>query len=61
MERPRAPSFAPWIKEMLREEFKAQRARMAELSIPELIEELASDSLTTRFLAEMCLRDATNT
>lgn len=34
---------------------------MAERSIPELIELLASDRLWTRFLAEMCLRDATNT
>ncbi len=46
---------------MRREDFKASRARMAELSIPELIAELESDSLRTRFLAEMCLRDATNT
>ena len=34
---------------------------MAELSIPELIDRLASDDLETRFLAEMSLRDATNT
>jgi hypothetical protein len=34
---------------------------MAQLSIPELIELLASDRLRTRFLAEMCLRDATST
>lgn len=34
---------------------------MAQLSIPELIELLASDELRTRFLAEMCLRDATST
>ncbi|HKS29763.1 MAG TPA: hypothetical protein VJS44_18200 [Pyrinomonadaceae bacterium] len=46
---------------MLRDEFKELRARMSRLSIPELIEELGSDSLTTRFLAEMCLRDAANT
>ncbi|HEY0321450.1 MAG TPA: hypothetical protein VGC66_10870 [Pyrinomonadaceae bacterium] len=46
---------------MLREEFKELRARMSELSIPELIEELGSDYLMTRFLAEMCLRDAANT
>lgn len=46
---------------MLREEFKELRSRMAKLSIPELIEELGSDSLRARFLAEMCLRDAANT
>jgi hypothetical protein len=34
---------------------------MAQLSIPELIEQLESANLRTRFLAEMCLRDATNT
>lgn len=34
---------------------------MSRLSIPELIEELESESLRTRFLAEMCLRDAANT
>lgn len=34
---------------------------MADRSILELIEELGSDSLATRFLAEMCLRDAANT
>lgn len=46
---------------MLSEEFKELRRRMSELSIPELIEELCSDNLRTRFLAEMCLRDAANT
>ncbi|HEX8176089.1 MAG TPA: hypothetical protein VF543_13295 [Pyrinomonadaceae bacterium] len=46
---------------MLREEFRELRERMSRLSIPELIEELGSDSLRTRFLAEMCLRDASNT
>lgn len=46
---------------MRREEFRARRARMAELSILELIEQLGSDDLPTRFLAEMSLRDATNT
>ncbi|HEX8652391.1 MAG TPA: hypothetical protein VF708_16370 [Pyrinomonadaceae bacterium] len=43
------------------EDFSAARRRMAQLSIPELIELLASDDLQTRFLAEMCLRDATST
>lgn len=46
---------------MKREEFKEMRARMSQLSIPELIERLGSDDLHARFLAEMCLRDATNT
>jgi hypothetical protein len=46
---------------MQREEFKELRARMSGLSIPELIEKLGSNDLRTRFLAEMCLRDATNT
>jgi hypothetical protein len=44
-----------------REQFAAERARMACNSIPRLIELLESASLRTRFLAEMCLRDATNT
>lgn len=44
-----------------REEFAAERARTAERSIPELIGLLASADLRTRFIAEMCLRDATNT
>ncbi|HUQ32525.1 MAG TPA: hypothetical protein VM095_10425 [Pyrinomonadaceae bacterium] len=46
---------------MRREEFTAARKRMAEASIPELIELLSSTELRTRFLAEMCLRDATST
>jgi hypothetical protein len=41
--------------------FAAERARMAQFSIPQLIELLLSLDLRTRFLAEMCLRDATNT
>jgi hypothetical protein len=44
-----------------RRTFAAARAQFARLSIPELIELLSSESLRTRFLAEMCLRDATNT
>lgn len=43
------------------EAFAAERARMSEHSIPELIELLSSANLRTRFLAEMCLRDATST
>ncbi|CAN5141037.1 hypothetical protein BH18ACI2_BH18ACI2_28470 [soil metagenome] len=34
---------------------------MSRRSLPELIELLESDDLRTRFLAEMCLRDATGT
>ena len=44
-----------------REEFAAERALKRRLGIPELIELLASEDLRTRFIAEMCLRDATNT
>ena len=44
-----------------RAEFAAERERMARRSIPELIDLLESEDLRTRFLAEMCLRDATDT
>ena len=44
-----------------REEFAAERARTASRSMPELIDLLESEDLRTRFIAEMCLRDATNT
>jgi hypothetical protein len=44
-----------------RKEFAAERARMAAHTIPGLIELLESEDLLTRFLAEMCLRDATGT
>ena len=44
-----------------RAEFAAQRARTARLRIPELIALLESEDLRTRFFAEMCLRDATDT
>ena len=46
---------------MQREEYAAAREQMNKLSIPELIELLSSEELRTRFLAEMCLRDATST
>ncbi|MEZ5429551.1 MAG: hypothetical protein R2747_25120 [Pyrinomonadaceae bacterium] len=46
---------------MNREEFAEKRRRMADRSIDELIELLESETLETRFLAEMCLRDATST
>ena len=49
------------MKSMRREEFKERRARLSRLSIPEVIAELESEDLRTRFLAEMCLRDITNT
>ena len=44
-----------------RERFAAERACVARNSIPRLIELLESPSLRTRFLAEMCLRDAAGT
>jgi hypothetical protein len=46
---------------MRREEFTAERRALAQLSIPELIELLSSSELRTRFLSEMCLREATST
>ncbi len=46
---------------MNRREFAERRGAMARKSIEKLIEALSSDDLQTRFLAEMCLRDATNT
>jgi hypothetical protein len=44
---------------MKREEFIEKRREMAENSIEDLIDTLASRDLQTRFFAEMCLRDAT--
>ena len=44
-----------------RKDFAAERRRMSEKSVPELIELLASEALRTRFIAEMCLRDAAGT
>lgn len=46
---------------MNRKEFAEKRCEMAQKSIDELIEMLSSEDLQTRFLAEMCLRDATST
>ena len=46
---------------MEKEEFIRKRGAFAENSIDELIELLSSDELQTRFFAEMCLRDATDT
>ncbi|HEX8139858.1 MAG TPA: hypothetical protein VF544_20025 [Pyrinomonadaceae bacterium] len=48
-------------REKRREKFARARASLAARSIPELIELLGSADLRTRFLAEMCLRDATST
>jgi len=44
-----------------KEEYAEKRSAFAENSIDELIELLSSDKLQTRFFAEMCLRDATDT
>jgi len=44
-----------------KEEFAERRKKFAENSISELIDLLRSKDLQTRFFAEMCLRDATNT
>ncbi len=46
---------------MTQTEFAAARARLSRRTIPELIRLLESEDLGTRFIAEMCLRDATNT
>jgi hypothetical protein len=46
---------------MKHEEFAEKRREMANNSIEELIDLLADENLKTRFLAEMCLRDATST
>jgi len=46
---------------MTRTEFAAERARVSRRKVPELIDLLASEDLRTRFIAEMCLRDATDT
>jgi hypothetical protein len=43
------------------EAFVRERAALANHSIDELISLLESESLRTRFLAEMVLRDATST
>ena len=46
---------------MKKGEFAEKRREMSEKSISGLIDSLASEDLETRFLAEMCLRDATDT
>jgi hypothetical protein len=42
-------------------EFIEKRRAMSQKSIEELIELLRGEDLQTRFFAEMCLRDTTNT
>ncbi len=49
------------LKFMNRKEFAEKRREMSQNSIPELIDLLEAEDLQTRFFAEMCLRDATNT
>jgi hypothetical protein len=49
------------FKNRVREEFADARRRVGRNSIPRLIELLESADLRTRFLAEMCLRDAAGT
>ena len=46
---------------MNRREFAVLRKSFAEKTIDELVELLSSEDLQTRFVAEMCLRDATST
>lgn len=46
---------------MKRQEFAELRRKMSENSIDELLDLLSSNDLQVRFLAEMCLRDATST
>lgn len=46
---------------MNKKEYQTRRSEFAGKTIDELIDLLASESLQTRFLAEMCLRDATST
>lgn len=46
---------------MNRKEFAEKRRVMSQNSIDVLIDLLAAENLQTRFLAEMCLRDATST
>ena len=46
---------------MKQDEFTELRKEFAEKPVEELLRLLESDDLRTRFLAEMCLRDATGT
>jgi hypothetical protein len=49
------------VPKLSRREFAAARAEMCRRPVAELIELLGSGDLATRFLAEMCLRDAAST
>lgn len=44
---------------MNRREFQDLRKGFAEKTVDELLELLSAEDLQTRFIAEMCLRDAT--
>jgi hypothetical protein len=44
-----------------RDKFAELRKAFAEKSVEELLALLESENLATRFIAEMCLRDATGT
>jgi len=44
-----------------REEFVELRKEFSEKPVSELLRLLESEELATRFIAEMCLRDATGT
>ena len=46
---------------MNREEFADLRKEFSERPVSELLRLLESDELAVRFVAEMCLRDATGT
>ena len=46
---------------MNREEFAELRKRLSRATADELLRLLESEDLATRFVAEMCLRDATGT
>lgn len=49
------------MKKMNKFEFAEKRKEFAEKTIDELIELLSNGDLQTRFLAEICLREATST
>lgn len=46
---------------MKKQEYSEIRKEFSQLSIDELLPLLESDVLRVRFIAEMCLRDATST
>jgi hypothetical protein len=59
--KPRPSSEESQARQRASAEFAAERARTSRLGVPELIALLESEDLRTRFIAEMCLRDATDT